>query len=242
MKDGSEDILRDDGRAENQIRALVCERGLLNRADGSARWTQDATTVIAAVYGPRAIPGYKESAEKAKVEVTFKPCSDLPGVADKEHEHIIQNTLEAVILTSLHPRTGISIILQVVNDDGSLLACSINAACAALVDAGVAMKGLVTSISMALLSDGVLLLDPTVSEQLEAQALMTLAFTSSKPLPGKLRNAEPDPVITSITSGTLPVEEYFRCVDLGRTASERIAAFFQLSLEKYQRGWQMFSK
>ena len=31
---------RPDGRNPNQIRPLVCSRGLLHRADGSARWSQ----------------------------------------------------------------------------------------------------------------------------------------------------------------------------------------------------------
>lgn len=235
-------LLREDGRAGNQIRALACERGLLSRADGSARWTQDTTVVLAAVYGPRSVPGYKEEAEKCSVEVVFKPRSDMPGVAERELEHAVRKTLEAVIITSLHPRCGISVILQVVNDDGSLLACSINAACAALVDAGIAMTGLVASISMARMADGTLLLDPLLSEQEEAEGLITFAFAESKPLPDKPAPADPTPVITSITTGSISAEDYFQCVDMGRSACERVGAFFQLSLEKYQRGWQMFSK
>jgi ribonuclease PH len=42
-----------------QIRQLAVESALLNAADGSARWSQDATTVIAAVNGPRQVPAYK---------------------------------------------------------------------------------------------------------------------------------------------------------------------------------------
>eukprot|EP00959_Pyramimonas_sp_CCMP1952_P019590 413701-Pyramimonas_sp.AAC.1 len=171
-----------------QIRTLACERGLLNRADGSARWSQGAalvsllytlkehltqhlSSVLAAVYGPKSVPGYKEDPEKAKIEVLFKPKTDLPGTPERELEQVIAKTVESVIITALHPRTGISIILQVLQDDGAtlptftflgypsewsspsetlrlalpcqILACAINAACAALVDAGIAMNGLV---------------------------------------------------------------------------------------------------
>jgi ribonuclease PH len=53
----------------------MCERGLLRRADGSARWRQGSTEVLSAVYGPRAAPGRKEHPEKAIVEVVFKQKS-----------------------------------------------------------------------------------------------------------------------------------------------------------------------
>lgn len=42
-----------------QIRQLAVESGLLNAADGSARWSQDNTEVLAAVNGPRQVAAYK---------------------------------------------------------------------------------------------------------------------------------------------------------------------------------------
>lgn len=54
--------------------------------------------------------------------------------------------------------------LQVTHDDGSLLACAINAAVAALVDAGVAMRGLVSAVCLALTPSLTLLLDPLAAE------------------------------------------------------------------------------
>jgi hypothetical protein len=33
---------------------------------------------------------------------------------------------------------------------------------------------------------------------------------------------------------TSSAEEYFQCVDVARTTCERVSAFFQLSLERYQ--------
>ncbi len=48
--------------------------------------------------------------------------------------------MAAVFLAALHPRTLVQVILQVENDNGALLACALNAACAALMDAGIPMK------------------------------------------------------------------------------------------------------
>lgn len=43
---------RRDKRAPNQIRPPGSEKGLLHRADGSARINQGKTSVIASVFGP----------------------------------------------------------------------------------------------------------------------------------------------------------------------------------------------
>lgn len=76
---------RPQGLACGVCRTLLCERGLLKRADGSARWCQDKTCVLAAIYGPRTTLGRKEDPEQAVVEVVFKPKSGVyrynaPGI------------------------------------------------------------------------------------------------------------------------------------------------------------------
>nr|GFC31937.1 exosome complex exonuclease RRP46 homolog [Tanacetum cinerariifolium] len=55
---------------------------------------------------------------------------------------VLKNTLQSICLLNVHPNTTTSIVVQVVNDDGALLPCAINAACAALVDAGIPLKHL----------------------------------------------------------------------------------------------------
>lgn len=59
--------------------------------------------------------------------------------------------VDAVILSSLHPRTTIQIVVQVVQDDGSLLSTAVNAATLALLDAGIALKSVVVAASGGLL-------------------------------------------------------------------------------------------
>ena len=75
-------------------RSLHCERGSLARADGSAHWTQESTSVIAAVYGPRETLARKEDPEKAMVEVVLQPKSGLSGekilrVLDRSSYHSV---------------------------------------------------------------------------------------------------------------------------------------------------------
>ncbi len=58
------------------------------------------------------------------------------GSLDTHREYLIRQTLEPVVLTALLPRCAINIEVQVLQDDGGLLAAAINGASLALVDAG----------------------------------------------------------------------------------------------------------
>jgi hypothetical protein len=60
-------------------RPLVSERAVLERADGSAKWVQDGTAVLAAVHGPTQAGQRKEDAERAVIQVLFKPRNGIAG-------------------------------------------------------------------------------------------------------------------------------------------------------------------
>ncbi len=54
---------------------------MIKAADGSALWKQDASSVLAAVYGPKQASIRKEDAERAVVEVLFKSTTGVSGAA-----------------------------------------------------------------------------------------------------------------------------------------------------------------
>nr|KAF6285617.1 exosome component 5 [Myotis myotis] len=107
------------------LRHFACEQNLLSRPDGSASFLQGDTSVLAGVYGPAEVKVSKEIFNKATLEVILRPKIGLPGVAEKSRERLIRNTCEAVVLGALHPRTSITIVLQVISDAGSLSECLI---------------------------------------------------------------------------------------------------------------------
>lgn len=113
---------------------------MLDAADGSAKWVQDGSAVLAAVHGPTQAGARREDAERAVVQVLFRPRSGLPGAAEQEAEAALTTLLEGVLLLGHHPRCLISVVVQVLQADGSLLAVALNAVCAALADAGVPMR------------------------------------------------------------------------------------------------------
>lgn len=105
---------RRDGRNANQIRRLAAEQGILNRADGSARFVQGNTAVLAAVYGPApAKVARMEKADAATVEVNFKPESGMSSSADAERELLLRRSLEEVVLRTRYPRSVVSVVVQV---------------------------------------------------------------------------------------------------------------------------------
>eukprot|EP00271_Cylindrocystis_brebissonii_P013038 TRINITY_DN32593_c0_g1_i1.p1 TRINITY_DN32593_c0_g1~~TRINITY_DN32593_c0_g1_i1.p1 ORF type:complete len:262 (+),score=47.39 TRINITY_DN32593_c0_g1_i1:547-1332(+) len=229
------------------LRQLACTARLLNRADGSARWAQGDTCVVAAVYGPRPVAGRKEDAEKATLEVIWGAKTGPPALPDKHPWGILmRRSLESFLLLSLHPSTLITIIIQVVHDDGSLLSCAINAASAALADAGVAMRGLLFSVNCAISRSGVIIADPTLKEEQAAEASVCLSFANTKLLvldtngntmgtrdeAGEER--EEEGVVASTTKGAMSVDDYFACVAIAQSGVVKLTSFFRMCVHHWQ--------
>ncbi|XP_033054716.1 exosome complex component RRP46 isoform X2 [Trachypithecus francoisi] len=148
-------------------------------------------------------------------------ASFLQGVAEKSRERLIRNTCEAVVLGTLHPRTSITVVLQVVSDAGSLLACCLNAACMALVDAGVPMRALFCGVTCALDSDGTLVLDPTSKQEKEARAVLTFALDSVE-----------RKLLMSSTKGLYSDSELQQCLAAAQAASQHVFRFYRESLQR----------
>eukprot|EP00899_Mesostigma_viride_P021612 jgi/Mesvir1/29452/Mv23028-RA.1 len=242
---------------------MMCERSLLNRADGSARWSQDLSCVLVAVYGPRSIPPNKANSERALLEVIVKPKAGVGGAPEREMEYVLQECLEHAILSKMHPNCLISIIVQMVHDDGAALSCAINAASMALVDAGIPVRCMLASVTCVLSLPHVdpssygypaapspdslrLMIDPTAAEEQDAKSRICLCFPSVGPdetaaaLASGPEDAAKKPrkeapgVVTSLTSGMMTVEEYMSALALGAAACKSICAFFHKSLEQSQ--------
>ncbi|XP_074163010.1 exosome complex component RRP46 isoform X4 [Sminthopsis crassicaudata] len=179
--------------------------------------------------GPDADPGSRSSGcslrhfacEQNLLSRPDGSASFLQGVAEKSRERLIRNTCEAVVLGTLHPRTSITIALQIVSDAGSLLACCLNAACLALVDAGVPMRALFCGVTCALDPDGALILDPTAKQEKEARAILTFALDSTE-----------QKLLMSTTKGLYSVAEFQQCLAAAQHASHHIFRFYRDSLQR----------
>ncbi|KAL4173804.1 hypothetical protein KRP22_005751 [Phytophthora ramorum] len=213
---------RQDGRAGNELRPFASEQGALFRADGSARMSHGSSTVLAAVYGPGQARNWRgEKTDRATLDVCFKLEKGIMTSKEKEYEQVIRETFTPIVLTDCFPRAVISIVVQVIEDNGSLLAVAINAVSLALMDAGVPMTSVVTATSCGIFPDGNLYLDPSSVEEEEAVSWVITARSSTS-----------DGVLTCITNGLLSEEQYFACSEACQRASESVAAFFRIVQQK----------
>lgn len=173
-----------DGRALDQLRPIKIEVDFLKRADGSCYLEMGKNRVVAAVYGPRethsrhiqdptkAVVRYRYNMAPFSVEERKRPGPDRRSV---EISKVSKEAFEAVIMKELFPRSVIDIFVEVLQADaGSRTAC-INAASVALVDAGIPIKGMLTSVAVAKVN-GVLVLDPMKEEDNFGEADMPFAF------------------------------------------------------------------
>ncbi|KAL2095738.1 hypothetical protein ACEWY4_007886 [Coilia grayii] len=202
-------------------REFGCEQNLLSRPDGSATFIQGNTNVLAGVYGPAEVKVSKEIYDRATLEVLIQPKIGLPGVRERAREQCVRETCEAALLSSLHPRSSLSLILQEVHDDGSLLACCLNAACMALMDAGLPMSCLFCGITCVISTEGQIITDPTLQQEKESRAQMTFAIDSIEKR-----------VMMSSTKGSISVQELQEAIALSQRASERIFQFYRDSVHR----------
>ncbi|KAI5629649.1 exosome complex component RRP46 [Silurus asotus] len=209
--DGSNPILREFGS----------EQSLLSKPDGSATFVQGDTSVLAGVYGPAEVKVNKEIYDRATLEVLIQPKAGMPSVRERTREQCVRETCEAALLSTLHPRSSLTLVLQVVHDDGSLLACCLNAACMALMDAGLPMSRLFCGVTCAIDPESRIITDPTAQQEKESRALMTFAIDS------KEHN-----ILMSSTKGSFSVKEMQRCIAVSQKASERIFQFYRDSVKR----------
>ncbi|CAI5507950.1 unnamed protein product, partial [Closterium sp. Naga37s-1] len=229
------------------------------------------TCVVAGVYGPRGMgaaggglaggggavgQGGKEDPLRASLQVIWAPRNGIAGAQEKYSEAVVRQTVDAVLLSSLLPRTRIQLQLQVLHDDGSLLACALNAAFAALLDAGLPLACLPAAVQLALDSQGQLLLDPTKQEQQTASATLCTVFANCPLAPdgtvlatvptglagaaavgaaaGSSGQEAVDGMITCEATGRIRALKYVEALERAELACRVIDAFSRTGLEQFQ--------
>ncbi|XP_022907286.2 exosome complex component RRP46 [Onthophagus taurus] len=189
---------------------------ILSRPDGSVIFSQGETTVLAGCYGPIEAKSQKILTDKVCVEVYYRPKSGIPSIGDRSYEAIIKNVCEVALVTSLYPRTSIMIVLQEMQNCGGLISCAINAACAALLDAGVDMKFLIGAVSCAINEDNIIKLEPPALEWENSKAGFLFVFDSFE---GR--------IVASHTTGSFSVNQFKEALKTCRDASGAVFKYFR---------------
>uniref|UniRef100_A0A8C0U459 Exosome component 5 n=1 Tax=Cyanistes caeruleus TaxID=156563 RepID=A0A8C0U459_CYACU len=106
-------------------------------------------------------------------------------------------------------------------DTPQLLSCCLNAACMALLDAGLPLATLFCGVTCALQPDGTILLDPTARQEQDARAILTFAIASSE-----------RKVLMATTKGSCSVEEMQQCLAAAQRAADTIFQFYRDSVRR----------
>ncbi|SDF82836.1 ribosomal RNA-processing protein RRP41/SKI6 [Methanolobus vulcani] len=181
-----ENGLRLDGRRVDEIRPMKMEIGVLSRADGSCYLEWGKNKVLAAVYGPRELhPRRLQKADSALIRYRYNMAAFSvedrirPGPSRRSIEisKVSREAFEPVVLTHLYPGAVIDVFAEVLQADAGTRTAAINAACMALADAGIPMKGLVSACAVGKV-DGQLVLDLNKPEDNYGDADIPMAMTS----------------------------------------------------------------
>ncbi|MBN1323849.1 MAG: exosome complex exonuclease Rrp41 [Methanotrichaceae archaeon] len=214
IKDG----LRLDGRRPDELRPIKIEVGVLARADGSCYVEMGKNRVIAAVYGPREVhPRHLQEVTRAIVRYRYNMASfsveerRRPGPDRRSYElsKVGREALEPVILTSYYPRSVIDVFVEILQADAGTRTAGINAASVALADAGIPMRGLISSCAAGKVG-GEIVLDPMKEEDNFGDADMPIAMTPS----GEITLLQMD--------GGLTIDEFHEAMELAKSGCRQI--------------------
>lgn len=147
--------LRVDGRRSKELRKLKSRMGLLE-CDGSAYLQLGNTKVIVQCHGPQSLR--REAPElTVEFEISSFAGSSMANRGRKSREllelaNVVQRTFRPLLLNVHGSRSGIHLHIHVLQSDGGILACALNACCLALIDAGIPLLDFVSSVSVGMVT------------------------------------------------------------------------------------------
>ena len=154
-------MTRPSKRKNNQFREIEAEAGVIQKADGSARFKIGDTEALAAVYGPRELhPRFLQDPKKGILRCSYSmmPFSGdgnrvRPGPSrrSKEISLVTEKALLPVLDLKDYPNTVVDVFIELPQTDAGSRCAGICAAAIALADAGLTMKDMVAAISVGFL-------------------------------------------------------------------------------------------
>ena len=220
--------LRLDGRRMDEIRPMKIEIGVLSRADGSCYLEWGKNKILVGVYGPREVhPRRSQRSDSAVVRYRYNMASfsvedrTRPGPNRRSIEisKVSREAFEPVIMAELFPKAAIDIFVEVLQADAGTRTAAINASSIALADAGIPMKGLITSCAFGKV-DGKIVLDLNKDEDNYGEADFPVAMTQD----GEITLLQMD--------GHLTLDEIKQGLELAKIGCKQIFEVQQDALRK----------
>lgn len=224
---------RIDGRRPDELRPIKMKVGVLTRADGSAYLQWGKNKVLAAVYGPREVfPKHLQDPERALLRARYNMASfsveerKRPGPDRRSIElsKVISEALRAAVFVEQFPKTSIDVFIEILQADAGTRIAGLVAASAALADAGIPMKDLVTGMTVGKVED-TLILDLCKEEDNYGQADLPIAII---PRTGEIVLLQMD--------GHMTQEEIDKALDMAIQGAMKVYEIQKRALlERYER-------
>uniref|UniRef100_A0A060TID0 ARAD1D37752p n=1 Tax=Blastobotrys adeninivorans TaxID=409370 RepID=A0A060TID0_BLAAD len=153
-------------RGPHEMRKIFLKQGIVANASGSAYVEIGDCQIQCTVNGPKPVRGLFTTQADLAVEFKFAPTTSTrtslhgnnPEAALETHiASFVQSSVGPSILLDKYPKSSIHILLTVLSADSntkSLAAAAVCAASVAVVDAGIAIRDIVTSGSVLLERQG----------------------------------------------------------------------------------------
>lgn len=177
----------EDGRFPEQMRSFTMRPNVIVQAKGSCYLEIGNTKLTCAVYGPRGTGKIgKAFLDQGNVycEVDLLPCASekrRPFQREPEEQELsklLQEALETVVRRETFPNAVVDVYVNVIEDDGSVLAAAITAASVSLSLAGIQQLDTLVACS-SVCTDSCPLVDPSRFEQDTAVSRMTVAVMAN---------------------------------------------------------------
>ena len=225
-----DDGLRLDGRANNEMRPIKIQTGVVQRADGSAFIEWGANKIIVAVYVREAYPKHAQNIDRAIVKARYNMSGysveerKRPGPDRRTMEisKVVSEALSSAIVLEKLPRAEVDVFIQVLEADAGTRIASLTASSVAVADAGVPMRDLVVGCTAGK-ADGKVVLDLSKDEDNFGQADIPMAIL---PRTGK--------VVLLQLDGNVTEEEFNEATSIMMEAMPRISELQRNALmDKY---------
>ncbi len=112
----------------------------------------------------------------------MRPEGGFSGPRERLLEHLLTSSLQASLLTRLHPHTALSLTAQVERDAGRLLSVLAHASCLAVLDASLPMASTFTALTCAVSPKGQVMADPSTQEEEVEVQLCGCSWLTPNPL------------------------------------------------------------
>lgn len=163
------DTARTDLRPFNACRELALKTDIVSGANGSASVALGDTSVLCVLHGPQYTAKRDErGAREGIADVKLEQSILLPDQAMSEWT--VKRFIESTVLMTTLPGATLNVVAHIVEEHGGFASCLLNSIVMSLLSAGIPMRYIPVSATVAVQNNNTILADPT-REELDVRPL-----------------------------------------------------------------------